>query len=381
MRYLNLAPAYRPLPARGGIRTAPCSIRLSAQSSTVCRAGRGCQPRTRCAFSVVWRLRRPREGVISRQEPYDHVRHLPRGHLTALGAEAVAQGVRHLRHPQELTRGEEALPRGLRCGHRPDMDVDEVPDVHDLQADPRNAAHLPGQHPADDADGSDVARRENGSEDRARKHRGQFGGTVVLPHEVPGRSLGDGLRAAVGDQGRVVGVGPQRLVGHALRGIGRRARGVRRRRHHHTLHPGRGRGAQDPQCAAAGGGHQGARVVGGRAERGGDVEHSVDALERGVPAVVVCEVGDGEAQPACRVDDGRDRVGDGLLPVPAAHRGPYLVTAPEEFGDAPTGDVAASPGDQYQFGHDCSSTVWVGCAKMKRRPLRYDHQRTGGPSA
>ena len=43
-------------------------MRLLAQSSTVSRAGRGSQPRTRLAFPLVWRLRRPSAGVISRSD-------------------------------------------------------------------------------------------------------------------------------------------------------------------------------------------------------------------------------------------------------------------------------------------------------------------------
>ena len=59
-------------------------MRLLAQSSTVSRAGRGAQPRTRRAFSLVCRLRRPSAGVISRSDrsrnraaKHDHIRHLP----------------------------------------------------------------------------------------------------------------------------------------------------------------------------------------------------------------------------------------------------------------------------------------------------------------
>ena len=81
----------------------------------------------------------------------------------------------------------------------------------------------------------------------------------------------------------------------------------------------------------------------------------IDALERGVPAVVGGEVGDREAQPAARassVGHGRHSVGDGLLPARLPHRGAHLVAAPQELGDAPAGDIAAAPGDQNQLGHD-----------------------------
>ena len=49
-------------------QTAFRSIRLRAQSTTTSAAGRGCQPSSRRAFSVLCRLRRPRAGVIARNE-------------------------------------------------------------------------------------------------------------------------------------------------------------------------------------------------------------------------------------------------------------------------------------------------------------------------
>lgn len=303
--------------------------------------------------------------------------------LTATFAQPVAQDAGHVGHPEELAGGEEALTGRDRRRHRQDVRIDQVTDVDDLQTDARRSGHLPRDHAGDDPHRPEVVGGEHGAEHGAGKHGRQLGGTVVVLHVVPGGALRERLGTAVRDQRRVVRVGPQGLVGDALGGVRRRARRVRRRRHHHAPYARSGRRPQDAQGAVARRGDEGLRVIGGGAQRGGDVQDVIDALHRRVPAVVRSEVGDRETEAPRRVDLGGDGLGDETLSLRAAHRGPYVVSAVQQLGDAPSGDVAASAGDQYQFGH--GNPPWNGggtrrCARMKRRALRYVLQRNGGPS-
>jgi hypothetical protein len=75
------------------------------------------------------------------REPHQRIRHRPGRHPAAVGAQAAPQDPGHLRHPHELPGGEEALPGGVRRRHRADVDVGQVADVDDLQADAWDDAH------------------------------------------------------------------------------------------------------------------------------------------------------------------------------------------------------------------------------------------------
>src|SRR5215813_1094939 len=83
----------------------------------------------------------------------------------------------------------------------------------------------------------------------ARQYGGQRGQTFVAGHILPGRLLRKRLGPSVGDECRVVRIGPQGLVGDPLVGVGRRAGGVRRRRDHNSLDAGRDRRSEDPEGA------------------------------------------------------------------------------------------------------------------------------------
>jgi len=179
------------------------------------------------------------------------------------------------------------------------------------------------------------------------------------------------------------GSGPVVGVVHSVssvtpRGVRRRARRVRGRRHHHRFTPARSRRA-DPQRAVARRGDHGVR--GNAAEPGGDVQDIVDALERGRPSRRRREGRrPAKAQPVGRLVSigrvssvgrlrqrrpGRLRptgVDDGLLrrPDTAPSCAPHSRAA-EARRSTSRRCYPLPPVDQNQLGHDPSST----CVTMK----------------
>ena len=134
-------------------------------------------------------------------------------------------------------------------------------------------------------------------------------------HERPSRPFGDRLGPAVGREVRVVGVRPQRLVGDAVVGVRRRARGVGRRRQHDPIDARRRRGAEHAERPSRAGTIS-ASGSSGSSRPSGEATCSTKLAsgDRVGPAVIGREIGD---------DAGVDRRGRSRWPPPPAHCPPW----------------------------------------------------------
>ena len=302
----------------------------------------------------------PRSPLIERmrlvEDAHDLDQEVGRGagrHLARLIAEALAQDVRDLAQPEVLIGGDEALPAGLRRGHREDVQLGDVADVDEGEAELRDRRHVAGDQAVDRLDREGVVVVQDGADDRPGLDRRQALLVAGLLDQVPGGALGDRLRAGVGGLRGVVAVGPVGLgVGAGLARLVGRAGGGDRGGHHDPLGAGLQRHAQHPQRPVAGGDDEVVRVVGlHRRERRGDVQDVAAVRDRRRPALVGGEVGDDHLERVAAVGAG---LGQGRpqsrLALQVADGGADVVAALEQLDDAPASEEAGAAADEDPVG-------------------------------
>ena len=106
---------------------------------------------------------------------------------------------------------DEALAAGFGRRHRPDLEVGDVSDVDQAEAQPRHPGRAV-QEPLNRLQRVGEVVVQHRPDDGAGVDDRQAVFLAPLAHQVPGRPLGDRLRANVGRESRAVGVRPVALV-------------------------------------------------------------------------------------------------------------------------------------------------------------------------
>ena len=87
-------------------------------------------------------------------------------------AQAVAEDLARLGHPEEFGDRDEALAAGLRRGHRPDLKVGDIAHVDEVEAEPGHARHAVEQ-PLDRLERVGEVVVQNRADDGARVDDGE----------------------------------------------------------------------------------------------------------------------------------------------------------------------------------------------------------------
>jgi hypothetical protein len=145
-----------------------------------------------------------------------------------------AQRSRNIAHPQEVAHRHEPLAGSQRMRHRADMQVDQIADIDDLQAEARIGRHLTLQQADDDFGRAGAVRRQDRTEDRAGQHRRQARRSLAALHEFPRGTFRQTLGMTIWVH-RFIGIEPNCFVADAIRRAHRRCRGCCRRSHDDTF--------------------------------------------------------------------------------------------------------------------------------------------------
>ncbi len=302
---------------------------LRAQSTIVSSIARGVQPSSSSARALEYSCLRPSCPVTERMpgsnSPIARTRRSGTerfGTFGGLVSQLFAQDRGDVRHPLEGADRDQALATGLGGAHRADLEVGDVAHVDQVEADPRRAGH-PGEQALHDFERGRAVGAAHRPEDGAGVDDGQALGLAHLLDQIPGRPLGDRLRARIGRQRRIVEVGPVRLVQAPPRCLGAATDGRDRRGDDDPRGAGPQGSAEHPQGSLPRRHDQLVRVLRLHQGKGrGDVQDVVAAGHRLVPARVAEQV---------RGEDGDDR-----RPRPPSRGSPPCSSAPARArGPAP----------------------------------------------